>query len=897
MQYDHLFSSHVNPYLGRLLQSLDLDKAFVTGHGTVLTGSDGRRYLDFIAGYGAVPFGHNPPEIWEAIAEVQRTGEPAFVQPSLLTAAAELARRLLAVAPPGLQHAFFCNSGAEAVEAAIKACCAATGRRRVVAAQGSFHGKTLGALSATGAAKYQDPFGAPVAGFEFVQYGRIDELMALFNRSGTEIAAVILEPIQGEGGVNMPSPGYLAKVRALCDRHGALLILDEVQTGLGRTGAMFAAGAAGVCPDCLTVAKALGGGMVPIGACLFGAAAYSEAFAMKHSSTFGGGALACRVGLGVVDRLTRDDGALLRHVRERSAELKAGLREIAALFPRVITDVRGEGLLLGVEFAIDRTAFASDHGSMLGVLAEQGKLVPLLASYLLNVEGIRTAPSLNDGAVMRVEPPLTVSRQECKIFLEAMETVASRLARGDTGALLAHLAGAAVPAVTPRAKPFPPCAPLRPNGEPSEGRFAFLVHTIDQTSYTGFDRSLACLTSAEIDRLDERMGPLIEPFVIASARITSRTGATAFGDFVVVPHTAQRLLEMPPDESLGIIQEAVRLAAARGARIVGLGGYTSIVTDGGSLATSIGVPVTTGNSYTLVAAMEAIDLACRRLDLSLRDLHVAVIGAGGSIGAAATRILIGRAGRLTLVGNPASPARTRSRLRSVIHQALRSLGGAGMGEAAPAPLVAALAEHPAFAEGLWDGEDVRLADRLLDGNGAEVPLAWSMDCAAVLPDCDIVVAATSSTEALILPEMLKPGAVVCDLSRPSNIGETVAASRPDVLIIDGGVIEVPGRPALGWNFGYPKGLCYACMAETMMLGLEQHYQHTSIGCDLDLKSQRLVQRLAAKHGFRLAELRSFDRVLTDADLWARSGMHGAPDRPSFTVEPPPSPIYGNGGHS
>ena len=285
---DHPFVRHVNPQMAGLLAKLRLDKRFVRGEGCQLFDPSGRRYLDCIAAYGALPFGYNPPAIWRALDRARLHGEPSFVQPSLLDAAGQLAARLVELAPPGLNRVTFANSGAEAVEAAIKLCRAATGRPGILSAIGSFHGKTLGALSATGNPDYQRGFAAPAPDFHQVPYGDPDALkQALAGRPGY-YAALLLEPIQGEGGIIEPPPGYLAAARALCDEAGVLLALDEIQTGLGRTGAMFACEAEGVVPDVLMLAKALGGGLMPIGAVLCTEEAFSTTFAMKHSSTFAG---------------------------------------------------------------------------------------------------------------------------------------------------------------------------------------------------------------------------------------------------------------------------------------------------------------------------------------------------------------------------------------------------------------------------------------------------------------------------------------------------------------------------------------------------------------------------------------------------------------------------------
>ena len=221
----HLFTEYVNPHLGRLLEAINMDKRFVRGEGCYLYDADGRRYLDFVAAYGALPFGFNPPEIWAALHEVEASMEPSFVQPSALQAAGELAERLVSIAPAGLRYVTFANSGAEAVEAAIKAVRAATGRMGIISCENSFHGKTLGALSATHRRTYQDAFGAPVPGFAKVPYGDLEALERLLAQHPEAFAGFIVEPVQGEGGIVEPPPGYLRAAQELCRRYGVFFIL------------------------------------------------------------------------------------------------------------------------------------------------------------------------------------------------------------------------------------------------------------------------------------------------------------------------------------------------------------------------------------------------------------------------------------------------------------------------------------------------------------------------------------------------------------------------------------------------------------------------------------------------------------------------------------------------
>jgi acetylornithine/succinyldiaminopimelate/putrescine aminotransferase/predicted amino acid dehydrogenase len=860
----HPYARHVNPYLADLLARLRLDKRFVRGEGCELFDDSGRRHLDCIAAYGALPFGFNPPPIWKAMAVVRRRGEPSFTQPSLLDAAGQLAAKLVEVAPPGLTRVTFANSGAEAIEAAIKLCRAATGRPGILSTHGSFHGKTLGALSATGNPDYQKGFGAPATDFDRIPFGDADALRRAFAERPGYYAAFVVEPIQGEGGIVIPPFGYLAEVRAACSEAGVLLVLDEIQSGLGRTGEMFACQAEGIVPDVLVIAKALGGGLVPVGAVLCTEEAHTPAFAMKHSSTFAGNTLACRVGLASLSLLTRDGGRLLRRVERNGRRLRRRLEVLAARYPGLIAEVRGRGYMLGLRFGVDRDLWPS---SFLGVAAEQGLFTPIFSSYLLNAEGIRVAPTLNGNSVIRIEPALTFRWRHCEELLGALGRALEAFSGGDTGRILrAILQGAPQPPAEASDGPG-----LRPRIEPveGEGRFAFLLHPLEYHNYADFDLSLAPLSPDELAGATRDLSVLIDPFVISRARVVSSAGRTSYGEFISLLSTAADLAAMPRREASGLVRQAVHLAKSRGAQLVGLGAFTSIVTRGGLDVSREGVAITTGNSFTAVAAAEAIGQALLALDMGLGPhIGAAVVGATGAIGRAMALLLGEDIGRLLLVGNPDQvPEVARRRLLAVAvdtcrHLAIRhaqgrrfaagSLGArlvaahaGGPDPDAPADVYARIVEH-------------------LERAGA---LRLTTSLGEVLPAAAVVVTATSATGTLVGPQALRPGAVVCDLSKPANVGPEVAAARPDVLVIDGGIVEVPGRPNLG-PVGLDRGLAYACMAETMLLTLDGHFQNTSLGTDLAPETLRMLRGLAGEHGFRVGKLRSFGRPLDHA-AWDR----------------------------
>ncbi len=321
---------------------------FESGEGCYLFDSEGKRYLDFVAGIAVNTIGHAHPQLVSAIAS-QAAHLMHCSNLYWTLSQIELAERL--VYASGLKRAFFCNSGAEAVEAALKLArkfrttTAGEDCTGIIAMNNSFHGRTFGALSVTGQTRYHAGFTPLLPNVSHVAFNDIDALRAQMT---PKTAAVILEPIQGEGGLRPADPNYLRAVRTLCDEMGVVLIFDEVQCGIGRTGTLFGFQQSGVKPDILVLAKGLGGGF-PIGAIL--ASERVDAFtAGDHASTFGGNPMACMAAQTVLDVITDDQ--LLANVQARGEQLVAGLRELQSHFPQAITDVRGMGLMQGIELAI-----------------------------------------------------------------------------------------------------------------------------------------------------------------------------------------------------------------------------------------------------------------------------------------------------------------------------------------------------------------------------------------------------------------------------------------------------------------------------------------------------------------------------------------------------------------
>ena len=390
MSFDDVYAAYkqyINPPLARFMK-LAGATVETTAHGVRITDENGKSYLDFCGGYGVFTLGYLHPKVVAAVREqLDHMALSSRVFFNAKTAA--LAQELARIAPGDLEISFFSNSGTEAVEAALKTARLSTKRTKIVATHNAYHGKTMGSLTATGRDVFKDSFKPPVPEFNHVAFGDLDEL----DRALPGAAAFIVEPVQAEGGVMIPPDGYLRGVRELCDKHGALFIADEVQTGLGRTGYVWGVDHDRAVPDILTVAKGLSGGVIPIGATISRPDVWTRAFGhapLIHTSTFGGNPLACTAGLAALRVLEEEH--LVARSRELGAYMLDRAGELMARHPDVIAEVRGRGLLVGVELTNE------GYG---GVIIPECLKLGLTAAYTLNQQ-----------KVIRLEPPLIVTKTE-----------------------------------------------------------------------------------------------------------------------------------------------------------------------------------------------------------------------------------------------------------------------------------------------------------------------------------------------------------------------------------------------------------------------------------------------------------------------------------------------------
>ena len=432
----------LNPQLPRMLHAIGFDRVYVRGEGAYLYDEDGRDYLDMLAGFGVFALGRHHPVVRQAVHDALDLGLADLTQFDAPPLAGALAEALLAHVPH-LSRVYFSNSGTEAVEAALKFARYFTGRPRIVYCAHAFHGLTAGSLSVNGARDFRRGFG-PLLPDTAIPYGDLAALERELRRGG--VAGFLIEPIQGKG-VAVSPPGFLRDAQRVLRAHGALLIVDEVQCGLGRTGEFFAYQHDGVEPDLVATAKALSGGYIPVGATLGRDAIFAKVYSsmdrvLVHDSTFGSNAQAMAAGLATLHTLVNED--VIENARTVGAELKRRLTELADRY-ELIGEVRGRGLMIGIEFRRPRSPRLRAHWTALQ-LARRGLFAQTVVHALFHRHRILTQVSGDHIEVIKLIPPLIIGEREVDRFIAGFADVMDEAHRGtrltrDFAAMLAGRSG------------------------------------------------------------------------------------------------------------------------------------------------------------------------------------------------------------------------------------------------------------------------------------------------------------------------------------------------------------------------------------------------------------------------------------------------------------------------
>lgn len=796
----HDYGRYCRPELVRLLEAVNLDVAYERAEGDRLWYErDGEpvEVLDLVGGYGAGLFGHHHPAL---VAEARRLFDeqrPVFAQGSIRSGAAALARAL--ADRLGDYVTILTNSGAETVEAALKHAFLEREKTLFWAVKGGFHGKTLGAVQLT--ESYREPFQA--LGY-CVRFLDPDDPATWPTEEASEVAAAFFEPIRGEGGVRLLPEAFVAWLRETCRAHDIPLVADEIQSGMGRTGTFLACEQLGLEPDYICLSKALGGGLAKIGALLIRRARFVEPFSMMHTSTFAEDEHSTRLALKALELLDEDD--LPARCTEKGAYLVERLEALRERFPDAIEAVRGRGLMVGLELK-DQTEAPSN---ILRLVSLHDYLGAFAAAYLLNVHHLRVAPTLSSPTTLRIQPSAYIDNADLDRFVEGVAQLCEALQFQDAGHLMSFLmrpGEAPPPTVDYRGR-----HPFKQETPRTRRRVAFLGHLIDASDLGIWDPALQPFSNEELDELVERTGRLFTTQIFDRVHVRSTTGEALHLSCICLVLSSQQLETAFRSRDyqwiMDKIEDAVALARDSGCQVIGLGGFSSILTGNCKRITTDGIRLTTGNSLTAGMGIVAMKEAAAERGIDLAQARLGVIGAQGNISSTYALMMAPHVAELVLiVRNLASP--TLEKVVDEIYQV--------------APDVT-------------------------------VSLADSIDA---IRECQLVVAASNSAKPLIQRKHIGDGPmVICDISIPHDVAPDIEATCPNVTILQGGVVRLPYNDDFVIG-GIPlePGHIFACLAETVLMGFDENGFPGSIGAVTPDGVERTLE-MAQRHGFTLGRMKT-----------------------------------------
>jgi acetylornithine/succinyldiaminopimelate/putrescine aminotransferase/predicted amino acid dehydrogenase len=954
-----LYRRFLKPELGRLLAALKLDVTYHKGRGDLLwwrdeTGKE-RQALDFLGGYGASLFGHNHPRLVETMCSALRESRVFNAQKSCRASAGKLAQRLSDLVGSATSQSYvttLTNSGAEAVEAALKHATLAYNNRcedqrrgfvRTVAktlerwrrgelrvAPGlmeearrhlpgltrvsdltqlaelmiqtasealgrpplfvsldhGFHGLTTGAVQITAGLRYRAAFqglGAEAlllpeaseealrtavqeASVDLPEFGVVDGEIRFLRRPWSKIAAVFVEPLQGEGGIRSVSPEFLRSLRGLADASGFVVVFDEIQSGMGRTGTFLFCEQIGVVPDYILLSKSLGGGLTKLGALLVDRRLYCDEFSLMHSSTFAEDDLSAGVALEALALLTSD--GLMERCREIGEFAKAELSALASRHPDVIEAARGTGLMLGIGLK----DFRYCSSLPLQMLAQQEMLGYVVSGYLLHEHGVRVGPTLSHAGTIRIEPSAYVSREQIYTLVQALDALCHHLGQGDVSALVKYLIPDDESGPATVLRPADEAQQVRPRIEWNQElprtsptldelpQVAFLAHFASADDLVDWERSFGKLSHSEREKLLDCMHDVVEPMVHDRTVIGATTGRAVCMNVIGLCIDARLMSRYVRGRDRRVVmqhmQQAVELAESLGCGMIGLGGYTSIVSGNGMLLKSDRAGLTTGNSLTVGMGLASIRRSAEFRGVSLASARFAAVGAAGNIASIYSEMISDQVSAAHLLGRTQLNAVEEVAgkiLRRACATALAHIQDKGP---RPAGVAAALLDKRGLAllrAGALPDDNGKLFRLLASELGSKCPVTVGSDFAA-LESADVILSASNSPQHVIFPEMIgEQPTIICDISVPPDADPRITELRPNTSVIQGGVVKMPKNPDYHPpGSPLPAGRCYACVAETTLLGLEGIRENFSYGM-ITRERVLLTMELADKHGFSLAE--------------------------------------------
>ncbi len=929
------YQEFLKPLPAKLLVSLKMDKAYTRAEGNYLFFQDKAKevkVLDFAGGYGSLILGHNHPELIEVATKLLTDKVPSHAQLSIRSCAASLGKALndeIAVISKKQYVVTFANTGAEAVEAAIKHAnlnyyqkieqffkklerelCKIQmllnkqhgtidiifndnkyssynqfkeaiiryneeilnkAKPAVLASKNSFHGKTLAALSITYSEKFRKPFAHPgTTDNHFFAWNK-GEVMQLFDDRKINlefpvlssdntikfkqmpfyaVSGVIIEPILGEGGVYPVPSSFLKFLREVTQKHKVPLIFDEIQSGFYRTGHFLVSLKSEVFADYYLLGKAMGGGIAKISALIVDRDKYKEEFGLLHTSTFAEDDFSSKIALKAL-KLTRSRKG---RINSLGMFLKKRLQKLQREFESIVEDVRGEGLMLAVEFK--DFSWSQSYGMQL--LARSGYFSYIMAAFLLNNFNIRVAPTLSASNTVRIQPSAFITKDEIEKLLSALSQLSKVLYFEDIYKLIEFT-------LEPKYHDLRDIHNYRHGKIPLEHiipgsvQLGFITHYINIDTVKAADPSLEVLDEEAIEGLMLNLLPIAQPVILGRKNIMNNNGSTVSITFAGLPFTSgmarRALLDKEEATLQSLCQKGVDLLEKEfNVSIVGLGQFSSILSNNGNSISNSRLGITNGHSFTVHIGIQAILNELKEKEIDNRQIKIGIIGAGGNICSTYAQCFAKYASEIYLLGSDSDLGYQKSvRLaRNLTGNVIKYLLDAGIPRSeleetiANSNLLKAISENGNTLDSYdcWE----QLEEELDSMNPIKV--ATIID---ELYNCNVIVVATNQSKPYLKPEHFNNNTIVYDISVPVNCTMDLINNNKNIKVIMGGIVALPNKEKLPLK-GFPlqKGFAFACISETLLLGLENSISACSTGVILP-EQVELIGEIGAKHGFVFAK--------------------------------------------
>lgn len=738
---------------------------------------------------------------------------------------------------------------------------------RILSSKNGFHGKTLGSLKATYNSKYRekilfDTEKDDVLFFDW-ETNNVDNLIEEcsftlvvpeLDASGlvsvkevklNSCIAVIIEPILGEGGVIMVPDSFLLSLRKSTLKYGIPLILDEIQTGIYRTGLFLNSLKLTIKADYYLVGKSLGGGIVKIGALMIDKKHYDDDFCLLHSSTFAEDEYSSAIALKVLELAEAES----IHIADKSSEIREKLELVVANSNSIIKSILGEGLMIGIKFK-------SYHDSAcmpLQFISNSGYFNYFVASYLLNNFNVRIAPTLSDEFTIRIQPSLTIETKDIDQLVKGLLQLCKVLESEDLYYLIKHF----LPLEYRNLRPLQKFINGTINFEKTSSfKVGFLCHFIDVENAIESDSSISMLPKTIIEDFLLDLIELKSSLIIGNTLIESESSGKVEFVAIGLPFTSNMVKDSIKNGNINLYRDICHKAIADLKKkydidIIGLGQYTSILTYNGTLIPQIDLSITTGNSYTVYIGIQSVLSSISSDSLERADVKIGIVGAAGNISSVFAKCFSSYASKIYLKGSDSQNGYNMAKesANSLISYILgRLLNRKEEKESVLEKQIRETRLYSRIRTGIIEIDDQSLYEQLILELGDFSPIIVC-DSIAFLKKCELVVLATNNPDAIFSSRDFNNETIIYDISVPQNVLKNDLMTERNIQVIEGGIVKLPNEQFLPFqHFPLEKGTAFACMAETMILGLEQYKGNFSFG-DITPEMVYHIGEMGKKHGF------------------------------------------------